>query len=143
MKITVKRIAKKPKYTIGKMYLNDRYFCDTIEDTDRGLTSEMSVEEIKSKKVYAQTAIPTGEYDVMITYSPKYQRMMPLICNVKGYEGIRIHSGNTEKDTEGCIIVGKNTVVGAVTSSRDTYRELFNILEHASKVSEPITIKIE
>ena len=125
MKLKLVRIANRPTYCIGKLYIDGEYFCDTIEDTDRGLDDSMSVKEILSKKVKAKTAIPTGTYPIEITYSPKYKRMMPLLLGVKGYNGIRIHSGNTSKDTEGCLLVGKNTKVGMVTDSRNTYQKLY------------------
>ena len=125
MKITLIRIANRPTYCIGKLYIDGIYECDTIEDTDRGLDDSMSVKEVLNKKIKGQTAIPCGTYPIEITYSPKYKRLMPLILNVKGYSGIRIHSGNTSKDTEGCLLVGKNTVVGMVTDSRNTYQKLY------------------
>lgn len=128
MRITLVRIANRPTYCIGKLYIDGVYFCDTIEDTDRGLKDEMTVEEILKKKVKGETAIPTGIYPVYLTYSPKYKKQMPLIDNVKGYGGIRIHSGNTSKDTEGCLIVGLNTKVGMVTQSRKYYNILFKEL---------------
>ena len=142
MNITLNRIAKKPKYTIGKLYINGEYFCDTIEDTDRGLIQTMTDAQVKSKKVYGQTAIPTGTYRVIISYSNKFKRQMPLLLNVPGFLGIRIHSGNTEKDTEGCLIVGKNKVVGKVIESKDTYNKLFSILCEANK-KEAIKITIK
>lgn len=142
MNITLNRIAKKPKYTIGKLYIDGEYFCDTIEDTDRGLTQTMTDAQIKSKKVHGQTAIPTGTYKVIISYSNKFKRQMPLLLNVPGFLGIRIHSGNTEKDTEGCLIVGKNKVVGKVIESKDTYNKLFSILCEANK-KEAIKITIK
>lgn len=142
MNIILNRIAKKPKYTIGKLYINGEYFCDTIEDTDRGLTQTMTDAQVKSKKVYGQTAIPTGTYRVIINYSNKFKRQMPLLLNVPGFLGIRIHSGNTEKDTEGCLIVGKNKVVGKVIESKDTYNKLFSILCEANK-KEAIKITIK
>lgn len=142
MNITLNRIAKKSKYTIGKLYIDGEYFCDTIEDTDRGLTQTMTDAQIKSKKVYEQTAIPTGTYRVIISYSNKFKRQMPLLLNVPGFLGIRIHSGNTEKDTEGCLIVGKNKVVGKVIESKDTYNKLFSILCEANK-KEAIKITIK
>lgn len=122
------RIANRPTYCIGKLYIDGVYFCDTIEDTDRGLDDKMKESEILKKKINGQTAIPTGVYNVFITWSPKYKKPMPLIDNVKGYSGIRIHSGNTAKDTEGCLIVGKNKEVGKVLESRVTYNALFKIL---------------
>lgn len=128
MRITLVRIANRPTYCIGKLYVDGKWFCDTIEDVDRGLDDAMTEEEVIKRKVKGETAIPTGIYQVLLTYSPKYKRIMPLISNVKGYSGIRIHSGNTSKDTEGCLIVGKNTKVGMVTDSRNTYNALFKRL---------------
>lgn len=117
IKLKLKRIYKGSKYTIGKLFINDEYFCDTIEDTDRGLKFSMSVEYIKKKKVYAETAIPTGTYKIEMTYSSKFKRILPLLVDVKGFSGIRIHRGNTEIDSSGCIIVGENKVKGKVINS--------------------------
>lgn len=128
MKLLLRRIAKRDTYTIGRLYIDGKYFCDTLEDTDRNLTSEMDEDYIKEQKVYGKTAIPSGVYQVEITYSPKFKKNMPLVKDVKGFQGIRIHSGNTHKDTEGCILVGKNTKVGMVTDSRKTYYALFSLL---------------
>jgi hypothetical protein len=140
MRITLIRIANKPTYTIGKLYIDGVYFCDVLEDVDRGLDDSMEEKEIKTKKIKGQTAIPTGIYTVKITYSPKYKKLMPLIENVKGYQGIRIHSGNTHKDTEGCLLVGKNKEVGKVLESRKTYNALYKIL---SETKEHIIIDIQ
>ena len=140
MRLTLKRIANKKDYCIGKLYINGQYFCDTLEDRDRGLDDVMTEEEIKSIKQYGTTAIPVGIYTVLLTYSPKYKKIMPLINNVKGYSGIRIHSGNTSKDTLGCLLVGKNTIVGRLTDSRNTYNALFKRLQQ--KGSNKITIEI-
>ena len=140
MRLTLKRIANKKDYCIGKLYINGKYFCDTLEDRDRGLDDSMTEDEIKQSKIKEQTAIPTGIYTVLLTYSPKYKKVMPLINNVKGYSGIRIHSGNSSKDTEGCLLVGKNTVVGRLTDSRNTYNALFKRL--LQKGSNKITIEI-
>lgn len=142
MNIILNRIAKKAKYTIGKLYINDQYFCDTLEDTDRGLTQSMTEQQIGSKKVYGETAIPTGTYRIIISYSNKFKKQMPLLLNVPGFAGIRIHSGNTEKDSLGCILVGKNKAVGKVLESRDTYSKLFSILHEANK-KETIKITIK
>lgn len=128
MDLILKRIAYKPTYTIGRFYINGKYFCDTIEDKDRNLTSNMTLEDISKIKVKGQTAIPKGTYKVNITYSPRFKKDMPLIENVIGFDGIRIHSGNTAEDTEGCIIVGENKVVGKVINSKETYNKLFSIL---------------
>lgn len=136
MNIQLKRIAKKETYTIGKLYLDGVYFCDTIEDKDRGLNQTMSTNDIKKKKVYGETAIPTGTYKLVIDYSNRFKKNMAHILNVPGYEGIRIHAGNTAKDSLGCIIVGKNKVVGKVVESRNTYNQLFPILQKAFKEGE-------
>lgn len=136
MNIQLKRIAKKETYTIGKLYIDGVYFCDTIEDKDRGLNQAMSINDIKKKKVYGETAIPTGTYKLVIDYSNRFKKNMAHILNVPGYEGIRIHTGNSAKDSLGCIIVGKNKVVGKVVESRNTYNQLFPILQKAFKEGE-------
>lgn len=141
MKLELVRIANRPTYCIGKLYIDGVWFCDTIEDTDRGLDDSMSVDEILKKKIKGETAIPTGVYKIEITYSPKYKRMMPLLIGVKGYSGVRIHSGNTSKDTEGCLLVGRNTKVGMVTDSRNTYQRLFTRLQKAKDISIEIKRK--
>lgn len=138
MKLTLKRIAKKPTYTIGKLYVDSKYFCDTVEDCDRGLTNSMSIDTIKSKKVYGETAIPTGIYKVeMLTVSPKfkdrswakpYKGIIPRLMNVKGFDGVLIHPGNTAKDSLGCILVGENKVVGQVINSQATWKRLYDTL---------------
>ena len=143
MKIELVRIAFKSTYTIGKLYVDGKYFCDVLEDVDRGLKSSMSESEILEKKVKGQTAIPTGHYVINITYSPKYKRMMPLLLDVKGFSGIRIHSGNSSKDTEGCLLVGKNKKVGMVLESRDTYQRLFKMMEGQKEITIDITRKGE
>lgn len=128
MIITVRRIAMKDTYTIGKLYIDGVYFADTIEDKDRGLDDSMEESEIRKKKVYGLTAIPLGTYKVEITYSPKFKKNLPLLIGVKGFEGIRIHSGNTAKDSLGCIIVGRNKKVGMVLDSRATMTKLLKVL---------------
>ena len=139
MILILDRKYKLPTYTIGKLYIDGEYFCDTLEDKDRGLTDGMTVSEISKIKIKKETAIPTGTYKVTITYSNRFKKNMPLINNVKGFEGIRIHSGNTDKDTEGCILVGFNKVKGNVINSRDTYNKLFSVLSKSNNIT--ITIK--
>ena len=140
MDLKVIRIAKRDTYTIGKLYIDGEYFCDTCEDRDRQLDSSMSIEEIREIKVYGETAIPTGTYRVAITYSMKFRKMLPELIGVKGFSGIRIHSGNASKDSLGCILVGKNTRKGQVTSSRATFDRLMLKL---NKTTDPIFITIE
>lgn len=154
MKLTLKRIAKRPTYTIGKLYINGVYFADTIEDKDRGLTQSMPVAEIKKRKVYSQTAIPTGTYTIsMNTVSPKYSKRdfykklcngkVPRLLNVPGYDGVLIHVGNTERDTAGCILVGQNTSVGKVLNSQVTFTRLYKVLKDAADKGEKITLTIQ
>jgi hypothetical protein len=129
MIVTLRRIAFKETYTIGKLYIDGNYFCDTIEDVDRHLDDSMTEDEIKKNKVYGETAIPYGMYKVTITYSPKFKKNLPLLEGVKGFSGIRIHSGNTAKDSLGCIIVGKNKKVGMVLDSRVTMEKLMKVFD--------------
>ena len=151
MELTLKRIAKKATYTIGHLYIDGQYFCDTIEDRDRGLNNQMPLSEIKAKKVYGETAIPTGTYGLtMKVVSPKYSKKksfaftggrMPRLLNVPGYEGVLIHSGNTAADSEGCILVGENKAVGKVLNSMTTFKALWSVLNQ--RKSEPITITVQ
>lgn len=153
MEIKVKRIAKKEAYTIGKMYIDGAYVCDTLEDKDRGLTSTMSVAQICGVKVHGETAIPTGRYLVdMKTVSPRFggraqyqfcKGRLPRLCNTPGYQGVLIHIGNTAKDTEGCILVGENKAVEQVLNSTATFRKLYPILKAADERGERIWITIE
>lgn len=153
MKLRLKRIAKKDGYTIGKLYINDKYFCDTLEDKDRGLQQSMSLDIIKKMKEYGSTAIPTGVYAInMNIISPRfknkppynnYQGRVPRIMNVKGFEGVLIHIGNTAKDTEGCILVGKNKQVGKVLESTQTFNVLMQkYLVPARNRNESIILSI-
>lgn len=143
MEIRVKRIARKERYTIGNMYVNDTYFCDTLEDADRELTDTMEIDEILANKLKGITAIPTGKYDVILTFSPRFKRVLPLLLNVKGFEGIRIHPGNSAEDTEGCLLVGENKEKGKVLNSRTTFEKLMSVLLGCEKKKEKITITIE
>lgn len=142
MEILVKREYKKKDYTIGKMYINGEYVCDTLEDTDRGLTNIMTLAEIKEVKEYGNTAIPTGRYPIAYTYSARFKKHLPLLLNVPAFEGVRIHSGNTHRDTEGCILLGENKAVGKVLNSRKTMDEFLRILKPAIEACENIWIKI-
>lgn len=150
MELTLKRIAKKATYTIGKLYIDGTYFCDTLEDTDRGLDQSMDLQTILSKKKKGITAIPTGTYHITLdVVSPKYskrsaynfcQGKVPRLLDVPGYDGILIHIGNYPKDTEGCILVGYNTQVGAVLNSTTTFKNFYAIIkEHKNDLK--ITIK--
>jgi hypothetical protein len=135
MKLYLKRIARKPGYTIGKLYIDDLYFCDTIEDTDRGLRQDMPLSEIKRIKVQDKTAIPTGEYKMIVNISPSKKRLLPRLLDVPGFDGILIHRGNTEKDSSGCIIVGENKVVGKVINSTHYELKLVEVLKKAKDIT--------
>lgn len=142
MRITIERKYKKETYTIGKMYVDGVYFCDVVEDKDRGIDDSMPEFEIKAIKVYGKTAIPTGVYDLEWTFSTKFKRFLPEIKNVKGFSGIRIHSGNTAEDSFGCLIAGENKVKGGVVNSRVTCERLNNIIKNTIK-KEKIKIEIK
>lgn len=142
MKLELYRKYRKNGYTIGLLYADGKFVCNTLEDTDRGLTSAMSERQIASIKVKGKTAIPTGVYSIIVTYSPRFKKQMPLLYNVKGFEGVRIHSGNTANDTEGCILCGKNTEVGKVTSSRIWTEKVYELINNAIRKRESVTIEI-
>ena len=142
MKLKLYRKYRKNGYTIGLLYADGKFVCNTLEDTDRGLTSAMSERQIASIKVKGKTAIPTGVYSIIVTYSPRFKKQMPLLYNVKGFEGVRIHSGNTANDTEGCILCGKNTEVGKVTSSRIWTEKVYELINNAIRKRESVTIEI-
>ena len=138
MKLLLKRIAKQKTYTIGKLYVDGVYECDTLEDTDRGLSDDMSVEEIKKKKVYGQTAIPTGTYEInMDVVSPKFKNR----SWAKPYNGI--HVGNKPENTLGCLCVGQNKIKGQVVNSTATFHEMMEKLTEAHEKGEKISITIE
>lgn len=154
MELKVKRKAFEKNYTIGKLYIDGVAFCDTLEDADRGLTQEMPLEEIKAKKVYGETAIPKGTYDIdMNTVSPKFQARswakpyggkLPRLLNVPGYEGILIHPFNSAAESLGCIGVGNNSIKGMITDSSRTFMSLMSKYLLPAKVQgERITITIE
>lgn len=153
MELVVDRKWKKEGYTIGKLFINDVFFCNTLEDKDRGLTSAMPIEKIKVLKVWGETAIPSGVYEVKLSHSPKfanrvwgkkYKGQVPEITNVKGFAGIRIHPLNTAQDSLGCIGVGKNTAVGKITNSTEYYYKLLDTyIIPALKRNEKITLEIK
>lgn len=141
MKLTLKRIALRPTYTIGKLYIDDVYFCDTIEDTVRDINKNGKFDN-GEKKVHSKTAIPYGTYEIKWTYSPRFKKYTPQLMNVPSFEGIRIHAGNTSADTEGCLILGKNKQVGKVLNSRDTINKFYPIIKEACSNGK-VTIEIK
>jgi hypothetical protein len=141
MELRIKRVARRDTYTIGHLYIDGERFCDTLEDKDRGLRQDMAVSVIRAIKRKGVTAIPTGRYRVtMDVQSPKFRTKamyqfcngyLPRLINVPGFDGVLIHVGNTAKDTEGCLLVGRNTKVGKVLESRATFVKLYEKLRKA------------
>lgn len=142
MEIKVKRIAFKPKYTIGRLSINDAYLCDTLEDTNRDINRN-GIFDGDEKKVYAETAIPFGTYKVTLAMSPKFGRVLPLLHDVPHFSGILIHRGNTPDDTAGCILVGENKAVGRVLNSTPYEKRIVELCQEAINNGEDITITIE
>ena len=126
MKLTISRLYYKEAYTIGKLFIDGEYHCDTLEDVPRVI------------KVDHETCIPKGTYDVIISMSQRFKKLMPSLLNVPGFEGIRIHSGNTHADTSGCILVGQNKIKGMLVNSRLEFDKLMDKIKDA----EELTIEI-
>lgn len=141
MKLTLKRIALKPTYTIGKLYIDDNYFCDTLEDTVRDLNKDGKFDN-GQKKIKGKTAIPYGTYEIKWTYSPRFKKYTPQLMSVPSFEGIRIHSGNSSKDTEGCLLLGENKKVGMVLNSKATIEKFYPIIKDACTKGK-VTIEIK
>jgi len=152
MELILKRIAKRKTYTIGRLYIReqvmdeylpgyeDHYFCDTLEPTWRDY-------EHGAYKVKGRSAIPEGRYAVVISYSPKFKQWLPILLGGpefnKQWQGIRIHAGNTAKDTEGCILVGKNREVGKVLDSRIWVHRLKQKIVEAKDRGESVWITVK
>lgn len=135
MELKLNRIFLGGSATIGELLVNDKYLCDTLENRVRP----------EGEKVYGETAIPEGMYEVKLTHSPRFKKILPEILNVPNFSGIRIHTGNSSKDTEGCILVGtwdgeKEDWVG---NSRIAFDELMSLLEEATNNKEKITITVK
>lgn len=134
MKLRVERLWPKEEYTVGRLYVDGKLFCNTLEDRVRDLTKE--------DKIPGRTAIPEGTYRVIFNWSPKFGRNLPRLIEVPHFEGILIHPGNTAADSAGCILVGNNTSAGRLTESRDTSDRLNVIIEDAQRHGEEITIEV-
>lgn len=154
MVIQLIRKWKRDTYTIGKLVVDGVPFCETCEDKDRGLNATDGLQVIRAKKVYGETAIPLGTYQVrMDVVSPKYAAKdwywrhcnggrMPRLMDVPGWEGVLIHPGNSALDSLGCILVGRNKVKGGLTQSRETFSALYSMMRAAYEKGERITIEI-
>lgn len=143
MDLLLKRPYKLPTYTIGKLYINGEYFCDTLENTVRDLNNDGDLEDPGEKKIYGETAIPKGVYKIILAMSPRFKRILPVLLNVKYFTGILIHRGNYPKDTHGCILVGENKIKGGLINSTIYEIKLVKLMTTAIKNGEDITITIE
>ena len=133
MELILTRIARKAEYTIGRLEdENGKKLCDTLEPIWRNYDGG----ELKIPK---KSAIPEGTYRVVTTYSLRFRKYLPLLVGVPGFEGVRIHAGNTSRDTEGCILVGQNLQVGKVLWSRITLERLMRLIENEKEIY--LTIK--
>lgn len=148
--MVLKRTYKGEDYTIGHIYIDGEYICDTIEDKDRGLTDQMSQQEIVKIKVANKTAIPTGTYKLTLdVVSPKFIQKayyysfcngkLPRLLKVKGFDGVLIHKGKDQDSSSGCIIVGYNKIKGQVVNSQQAFEKLYKTIQ-AKKITE-ITIQ--
>ena len=156
MELKLIRKYRCSNYCIDKLYINNKYFSDALEDPDRGLTDTMSLEEIQKIKIKGNTCIPYGTYNVTLdVYSPKFgsksyykevcNGKVPRLLNVKGFDGILIHVGdgpNGHKLTEGCILIGRNTIKGGLTEGKKYFQLLYNQMLEAKKRGEKIKITI-
>ena len=140
MNIQVIRETFTSKSTIGKMYIGGRFFCYTLEDVDRDKNKDGDLNDPGEQKVYGETAIPRGTYKVTLTMSNRFKVVMPLLNNVVGFEGIRIHNGNTSEHTHGCLLVGESKGKDFIGGSKMAFAKLMDIL---TKTKEPITIVIK
>lgn len=142
MEILLERSERTSTSTIGVCMVNGIFECYILEDVDRGLRSDIPLDEIKAKKVYGKTAIPTGRYEVVITYSNRFKKPLPLLLNVPGYAGIRIHPGNNAGHTEGCLLPGMEYKPDMVLHSRAAFAKLFEKIKLATK-KEKVFIEIK
>jgi len=122
MELKLNRIFLGSSATIGELLVNDKHLCDTLEDRVRP----------EGEKVYGKTAIPEGTYEVKLTHSPRFKKVLPEILNVPNFSGIRIHIGNWAKDTEGCILVGSVKSNDAVLNSNITFHKLYSVLKQTN-----------
>lgn len=137
MKIRLKRIARRPGYTIGHLYINGRLLCDTLEPTDRLLSLAHP-----ERKLRGRTAIPTGCYPVVITRSPRFRQWLPLLIGVPLFEGVRIHAGNSPQDTAGCILPGLNLRPSTVSDSRYWLNRIKAAIVRAKAKGESVWIDV-
>lgn len=134
MKLKVIREIKTDISTIGSLYLNGEFFCYTLEDKDRGLKQSDSLLFINAKKIFGLTAIPSGTYKLIVNQSPKFKRMLPRILDIKGFDGVLMHRGNTSDHSLGCILVGYKKGENSIFESTKAETDLINrLLLHNSE----------
>lgn len=139
MQLVLKRNPSTSRCTVGRLYVNGNFECYTLEDVVR----EIPGKPVKDWKIDKETAIPRGTYLVILNKSNRFKKVLPLLLEVEGYEGVRIHSGNKAEDTEGCILVGKGLGDHCVTDSRVAMMALMSKMEEAIRLKETITLVIE
>ena len=142
MELTLKRETFTEESTIGSLSIDGKFECFILEDKDRGLNDAMQLGEIVATKVYGKTAIPYGRYEIDWTMSNRFKIMMPIVLKVKGYEGIRIHKGNTSIDTLGCLICGTKKATNKVTESTSATNKLYVKIAEAKIKGQKIYITI-
>ena len=133
MELLLKRPNTDADTVISDLYINGNFFCNVLEDKDRGLFSFMPLEELKAKKIKTKTAIPYGEYEVALTFSNKFQTYLPLVMNVPAFDGIRMHAGNSNVDTDGCLLVGTKNSETTIKDSRVTLEKLIDVISETLK----------
>ena len=133
MEILLQRSFRNKNNTIGVLSIDGKFECFICEDKDRGLKQTDPLEVIQKVKVPGQTAIPEGRYKVAITFSNRFQKPLPLLLNVPGFEGVRIHPGNTAADTEGCLLPGTDHNDTSVMNSRAAFYDLFEKIKAANE----------
>jgi Family of unknown function (DUF5675) len=139
MEIRVIRQPKKGLPTMGELFIDGEFFCYTLEDEDRGILQGMSISRVKELKRYGDTCIGYGTYKVLLTGSVKFKRILPLLMKVDGFEGIRIHRGNTKEHTLGCILVGYGVENYTVTHSRQCEIDLIKKLTNIENIQITLT----
>lgn len=142
LNISVKRRYLGDRYTIGSMFFDEEYLCDTIEDKVRDFNEDGDLLDEGEEKVYGETAIPYGTYKIELSMSPKFKRYLPMILDVKHFTGIRIHRGNTAADSHGCILPGENKVKGKVINSTKYELEIIKRIREATKAGKEVEITI-
>lgn len=146
MELILNRKWLKENYTIGKLFIEGKLFSDVLEDKVRELhdfNHDGDFMDPEEGKKYGETAIPCGRYQIIVSHSPKLKRRLPLLLNVEGFEGIRIHAGASAKNSEGCILVGKNTKPGRLENGGYYETTLIQLMDKAVLNGEQIWITIK